>query len=59
MGIPLTGWTIELLFVGAIAAIVILFLVEITFDIALDQWTQACKRPPERPRFPWTDRTGT
>ena len=45
------------LFAGAFA-ILLLFLLDIGFAMAAEEW-QARRRPPERPRFPWTDRTGT
>jgi hypothetical protein len=56
MTIPLNGLAAELLFIAAVAAFVFVFMVEITLHFTLDQWT----RPrPQRPRSPWTDRTGT
>jgi hypothetical protein len=59
MEIPLTPVSAELLFVGVLVLIVLAFVVEVTFDIALEQWMQKPKPRPERPRFPWTDRNGT
>lgn len=59
MTIPLDGSTIPLLFLAAVAAIVVLWLLELSFQVAFDQWTRPKPAPPERPRFPWTDRTGT
>ena len=51
--------TAELLFIAALVVIVLAFVVETTFSIAFDHWTQRRKPRPERPRFPWSDRTGT
>jgi hypothetical protein len=59
MTIPLNDTTVGLLFIAALAVIVLAFVVETTFSIAFDHWTQRRKPRPERPRFPWTDRTGT
>jgi hypothetical protein len=59
MKIPLNDLSVELLFIAALVAFVLAFVVETIFSIAFDEWARPRKPRPSRPRFPWTDRTGT
>ena len=60
MEIPLSGIGLGLLIVAVVVAFVLLFVLDIGVSLASDElgdWIK--RRRKHRPRFPWSDRTGT